>query len=162
MLLVRPSLDTVLFASLSLIPAQTIGAKFPAFCFGYCFYFTFFRRRMQSTSPIVGGRNVCPSRKYFEESTYVGDNEGEVESRWKCTFCNFFMRVMNAFWKVARNVLRVDSEEEWLDLMPLITIELDTFRTWSGSFARTGAFQNLEKIPTATWWRTFGSEKPRI
>ena len=47
---------------------------------------------MQSTSPIVGGRNVCPSRKYFEESTYVGDNEGEVESCWKCTFCNFFMR----------------------------------------------------------------------
>ena len=36
-------------------------------------------------------------------------------------------RVMNAFWKVARNVLRVDSEEEWLDLMPLITVELDTF-----------------------------------
>ena len=71
---------------------------------------------------------------------------------------NADQETMTSFWKVARSVLRVDSDADWVNVCLTLSRELTKFHMKTGGFS----FENYDNPDTCSFWVTAGCYAPTL
>ena len=85
-------------------------------------------------------------------AAYVLDPQFVFKSR------NANRDVMNAFWRVARKVMRLNDENDWNLVRPSIVSELSNFRMKTGGFT----CENYNEHDTCAFWGVAGCHAPTL